>query len=162
MKLLSILLLLLVSSISFGQIITNADSKLLDSAIEQYLLEMKSKFSITPSEFIIESDNKATYDKVKKKSGSTSIVIKTKKELQSYSAQKPGKDIGFFSIEVEKSGERFIVDIMDDGIKCTMNEGLASYSYDSIGAGRACELTFSANFTFEDIDCLLLATDPDN
>jgi hypothetical protein len=162
MKSLSIILLLLISSMSFGQTVANADAKLLDAAIEQYLKEMKSKFSIAPAEFIIESENKAAYDKVKKKSGSTSIVVKTKKELQSYSVHKPGKDIGFFSIDVEKSGEKYVVDIMDDGIKCTMKDGVASYSYDSFGAGRACELTFSSTYSFEDIDCLLLSADPEN
>ena len=51
---------------------------------------------------------------------------------------------------------------MDDGIKCTMKDGAASYSYDSFGAGRGCELTFSSIYSFEDIDCLLLSTDPGN
>lgn len=156
MKTLSALLLLFVSTISFGQAVAQPDAKLLDAAIEQYLNEMKTKFKIVPAEFIIEVKDKSIYQNVKKKIGSSTIITKTKKELQEYSAQKAGKNIGFFVIDVEKIGNKYIVDIMDDGIK---SDG-SSFSYDSFGAGRACELTFSTNFTFETIDCLLLPTDP--
>jgi hypothetical protein len=156
MKTLSVLLLLFVSTMSFGQVIAKPNAKLLDAAIEQYLNEMKSKFKIAPSEFIIEVADKSIYQNVKKKVGSSTIITKTKKELQDYSNQKAGKNIGFFVIDVEKVGDKYIVDIMDDGIKSNGGD----FIYDSFGAGRACELTFSANFTFETIDCLLLATDP--
>lgn len=156
MKTLSVLFLLFIATISFGQVIEKPDAKLLDAAIEQYLNEMKTKFKIVPSEFIIEVADKSIYQNVKKKVGAVTIVPKTKKELQTYSAQKAGKNIGFFVIDVEKIGNKYIVDIMDDGIKSSGG----SFSYDSFGAGRACELTFSSNYTFETIDCLLLPNDP--
>lgn len=156
MKILSVLLLLFVSTMSFGQVVEKPDAKLLDAVIEQYLNEMKTTFKIVPSEFIIEVANKSIYQNVKKKVGGSTILTKTKKELQDYSLQKGGKSIGFFVIDIEKVGDKYIVDIMDDGIKSSGG----NFSYDSIGAGRACELTFSANFTFETIDCLLLSTDP--
>lgn len=162
MKVLPVLFLLFVSSLSFGQVIAKPDAKLLDTAIEQYLKEMKSKFSIAPSEFIIEAADKSAYANVKKKVGNTTIIVKSKKELQDYSTQKAGKSIGFFAIDVEKSGNKYIVDIMDDGIKCSMQGGEATFDYDSINAGRACELTFSSSFAFETIDCLLLPSDPGN
>lgn len=156
MKTLSVLLLLFISNLSFGQVVAKPDAKLLDAAIEQYLNEMKSAFKIVPSEFIIEVADKSIYQNVKKKIGNSTIVVKTKKELQDYSAKKAGKNIGFFVIDVEKMSNKYIVDIMDDGIQS--NGG--NFSYDSFGAGRACELTFSTNFAFETIDCLLLPTDP--
>jgi hypothetical protein len=156
MKILPVLLLLFISTISFGQALAKPDAKLLDAAIEQYLTEMKNSFKIVPSEFIIEVADKSIYQNVKKKIGGSAIVLKTKKELQDYSLKKDGKSIGFFVIDVEKAGNKYIVDIMDDGIKSSGGD----FSYDSIAAGRACELTFSANFTFETIDCLLLPTDP--
>jgi hypothetical protein len=141
---------------SFGQVVAKPDAKLLDAAIEQYLNEMKTKFKIIPSKFIIEVKDKSVYQNIKKKIGGSTILTKTKKELQEYSTQEPGKNIGFFVIDVEKAGNKYIVDIMDDGIKSSGG----SFSYDSFGVGRACQLTFSANFTFETIDCLLLPTDP--
>lgn len=156
MKTLSVLLLLFVSTMSFGQAIAKPDAKLLDAAIQQYLNEMKASFKIAPTEFIIEVADKSIYKNVKKKIGSSVIITKTKKELQDYSAQKDGQSIGFFVIDVEKVGDKYVVDIMDDGIQSSAG----NFNYDSVGAGRACELTFSANFTFETIDCLLLATDP--
>lgn len=157
MKALSIFFLLLVTTISFGQAVEKPDTKLLNTAIGQYLKEMKVKFNIAPSQFIIEAKDKSVYQNVDRKVGNTTIVIKTKKELQEYSSKKVGKNIGFFAIEVEKTGNKYLVDIMDDGIKCN---GGNSFSYDSFGAGRACELTFSSSFSFEGIDCLLLPTDP--
>lgn len=156
MKTLSILLLLFVSTMSFGQVVDKPDAKLLDAVIEQYLKEMKTTFKIVPSTFIIEVANKSIYQNVKKKIGSSTLVTKTKKELQDYSLQKEGKNIGFFIIDVEKVGNKYIVDIMDDGIKSSGGK----FSYDSVGVGRACQLTFSSSFTFETIDCLLLPTDP--
>lgn len=156
MKTLSVLLLLFISSMSFGQVVAKPDAKLLDAVIEQYLNEMKASFKIVPSEFIIEVADKSIYQNVKKKIGSSTIIPKTKKELQDYSLKKEGKSIGFFVIDIEKIDNKYIVDIMDDGIKSSGG----SFSYDSIAAGRACELTFSNNFKFESIDCLLLPTDP--
>lgn len=156
MKTLSVLLLLFISTMSFGQVLAKPDAKLLDVVIEQYLKEMKASFKIVPSEFIIEVADKSIYQNVKKKIGGSTIVVKTKKELQDYSLQKEGKAIGFFVIDVEKVGGKYLVDIMDDGIKSSGG----SFSYDSVGAGRACELTFSSSFAFETIDCLLLPSDP--
>lgn len=141
---------------SFAQAVAKPNTALLDAAIEQYLKEMKTSFKIVPSEFIIEVADKSIYQNVQKKVGSSTIITKTKKELQDYSLQKKGKSVGFFILEVEKMGDKYVVDIMDDAIKS--NGG--AFSYDSIGAGRACELTFSANFKFETIDCLLLPSDP--
>jgi hypothetical protein len=157
---LSLFLLFFVSSMSYAQMVAKPDAKLLDAAIEQYLKEMKSKFSIAPAEFIIEAKDPAVYTNVKKKVGSTAIVIKTKKELQGYSAQKTGKNIGFFVIDVEKVDGKFSVDIMDDGIKSVMENGAPAFAYKSFGVGRACVMTFSSSYAFEDIDCLLLPTDP--
>ncbi|CAA6816892.1 MAG: Unknown protein [uncultured Aureispira sp.] len=156
MKTLSVLLLLFISTMSFAQAVAKPNTALLDAAIEQYLKEMKTSFKIVPSEFIIEVADKSIYQNVQKKVGSSTIITKTKKELQDYSLQKKGKSVGFFILEVEKMGDKYVVDIMDDAIKS--NGG--AFSYDSIGAGRACELTFSANFKFETIDCLLLPSDP--
>lgn len=156
MKTLSVLLLLFISTMSFAQAVAKPNTALLDAAIEQYLKEMKTSFKIVPSEFIIEVADKSIYQNVKKKVGSSTIIAKTKKELQDYSLQKKGKSVGFFILEVEKIGDKYIVDVMDDAIKS--NGG--AFSYDSIGAGRACELTFSASFKFETIDCLLLPSDP--
>lgn len=160
MKILPLFLLLFVSSLSFGQAVAKPDAKLLDAAIEQYLKEMKSKFSIAPSEFIIETEDKSIFQNVKKKFGNTAIILKTHKELEDYSTQKAGKNIGFFTVDVEKSGNEYIVDIMDDGIKCSMQSGSATFDYDSFGAGRACELYFSLDMKFKEIDCLLLPNDP--
>ncbi|WP_052598612.1 hypothetical protein [Aureispira sp. CCB-QB1] len=157
MKTSSLLLFLLITTtLSFGQTISKPDAKLLNAAIEQYLKEMKTTFKIVPSEFIIEVADKSIYQNVSKKIGSATIVPKTKKELQNYSTQKTGQKIGFFVIEVEKMDNKYIVDIMDDGIQSTSG----NFTYDSIGAGRACELTFDANYNFKTIDCLLLPTDP--
>jgi len=156
MKALSIILLLFVSSMSFGQVVAKPDAKLLDAAIQQYLKEMSSKFKIAPAQFIIEAEDKSAYASIKKKVGNTAIVIKTKKELQDY-ASKAGKAVGFFTIDVEKDGGNFLVDIMDDGIKSSKS---GQFEYDSIGAGRVCSLTFNSSFAFQTIDCLLLPTDP--
>jgi hypothetical protein len=157
MKLLPIILLLSISAVTFGQVVAKPDAKLLDTAIQQYLKEMGSKFKIAPTEFIIEVADKSAYTSIKKKVGNTAILIKTKKELQDYSGSKTGKSIGFFVIDVEKDGANFLIDIMDDGIKSSKP---GSFEYNSIGAGRVCSLTFNSNFVFQTIDCLLLPTDP--
>lgn len=154
MKVLPFLFLLFASTITFGQAVAKPDAKLLDAAIEKYLGEMKAKFKIAPTEFIIETEDKTVYQNVKKTIGTTTITVKTKKELQDFS-QKAGKAVGFFVIDVEKSGSKFLVNVIDDGIKANG----ANFTYDSVGAGRACTLTFNSSFAFESIDCLLLPTD---
>lgn len=161
MNVLSVFLLLLLSTFSYGQSIAQPDSKLVNAAVERYLQEMKQSFNITPSTFIVEVADKNQFAGIQTKIGGATIILKTKKELQALSAQKAGKAIGFFAIEVEKTSDgNYLVDIMDDGIKCTMQDGNATFSYDSIAAGRACELIFDASFKFKSIDCLLLPTDP--
>ena len=156
MKTLSTLLFLFISTMSFAQIVAKPNTSLLNATIEQYLKEMNSQFKIAPSEFIIEVADQSIYQNVKKKVGRSTIITKTKKELQEYSTQKEGQNIGFFVIEVEKVGNKYIVDVMDDGIKFSSD----NFNYNSFGAGRACELIFSSNFTFETMDCLLLSSDP--
>lgn len=152
-----IFFLLCLATTSFGQTIAKPNANLLNTAIEQYLKEMKTSFSITPKQFIIETEDKSIYQNVHKKVGSTTILLKTKKELQALSSTQVGQNIGFFTIEVEKIGDKYLVDIIDDGIQCS---GENAFNYDSFGAGRACELTFSNSFSFEKIDCLLLPNDP--
>ncbi|BDS09701.1 hypothetical protein [Aureispira anguillae] len=160
MKASSILFLLLMATMSLGQTVAKPNAQLLDTAIDQYLKEMNRHFGITPTQFIIETTDKTNYQAIKKKVGNTAIVVKTKKELQDYSRQKVGEAIGFFVIDVEKTGDKYTVDIMDDGIQCTLQDGNPNFSYDSVGIGRACILTFDGNFVFEHIDCLLLPSDP--
>ncbi len=161
MKTLAIILLLFVSSISFGQTVANPDVKLLDAAIAKYLNELETKFKDRPSEFIIEAEDKSVFKNIKMKVGSTTILVKSPKELRDYSTQRAGKIVHFFSISVEKEDGKYLVDILADNIKCTMQNGSATFS-EGLAEGRSCLLMFNASFAFESIDCLLLSSDPGN
>lgn len=159
MKIILVLVSLLMSSLIFAQEVAQPDVKLLDAAIESYLKENKARFKFSPTEFIIEVADKAVYQNIKKQVGNTAIIIKTKKELQDYSKQKTGQEISFFVISISKNETGFFADIIDDGIKCTMNAGVASFEYKSWALARTCSLTINKQFVFQEIDCLLLPTD---
>ena len=128
---------------------------LLDATINQYLQEMKAQYGWTPSQFIIETADKATYQALRTRYGSTQVLVKTTEELQAYSTQHVGKTVEFFNLDIENSDDAYQVYVVTESIRTIMQGGAPAHNYGMAQQGRACTLQFDAKLAYQGIDCLL-------
>lgn len=128
---------------------------LLDAAIDQYLQEMKAQYNWTPEQFIVETSDKATYEALRARYGTTQLVVKTPQELQAYSTQHVGKTVEFFNLDIEQEADAYQVYVVTESIRTTMEAGAPSHDYGTAAQGRACTLSFDDKLAYQGIDCLL-------
>lgn len=128
---------------------------LLDAAIHQYLETMKAEYQWAPKQFIIETEDLATYNQLRLRHGETQIFIKTAQEIREYSTQHVGRTVPFFNFDVEQAEEAYRVYVVTESIRTTMQEGAPAHDYGQSQQGRACALQFDAQLSYQGIDCLL-------